>query len=89
MLARITSKLVKGKQMKSIQVQVKSVYGEEKVYPVCDAAKTFAKIAGTKTLTREVLAHISNLGYGIDAVAYGDHDLTRGMSGSPTFVHTI
>jgi hypothetical protein len=33
--------------------EIKKVYGEEKVYPVCEDAKTFAQIAGTKTLTLE------------------------------------
>ena len=45
-----------------IIVKVKSVYGEEKVYPVCDKAKMFAKIAGTTTLTHATLCLIERLG---------------------------
>ena len=52
-----------------IRVQVKSVYGEEKVYPVCEDAKTFAQLAGTKTLTRETLMLIRRLGYEIEVVS--------------------
>ena len=46
-----------------ITVKRKSVYGEEKIYPACEAAETFASIAGTKTLTPETIARIKKLGY--------------------------
>jgi hypothetical protein len=46
-----------------IIISAKEVYGERKYYPVCAAAKLFAEIAGTKTLTRPVLAKIKELGY--------------------------
>ena len=46
-----------------ITVKRKSVYGEEKIYPVCEAAQTFASIAGTKTLTTETISRIKKLGY--------------------------
>ena len=48
-----------------IQVQVKSVYGVEKVYPVCKAAQLFAQIAKSKTLTKDTLVDIFLLGYEI------------------------
>ena len=47
----------------AIVVTVRHVYGERKVYPHCDKAKHFARIANAKTLTPRVLAHIENLGY--------------------------
>ena len=50
----------------SIIVEVRHVYGERKVYPHCDKARHFARIADTKTLTPRVLAHIENLGYRIE-----------------------
>jgi|TARA_R110002020_G_scaffold445843_1_gene657794 hypothetical protein len=45
-----------------ITVQVRNVYGEDKVYPICSNAKLFAEIAGTKTLTRDALQRIKWLG---------------------------
>jgi hypothetical protein len=49
-----------------VQVHVKSVYGEDKVYPVNEAAETFARIAGTKTLTPQTMMLIRQLGYTIE-----------------------
>ena len=46
-----------------IVIKRREVYGEVKYYPVCEKAKLFAAIAGTKTLTRPVLAKIKELGY--------------------------
>ena len=48
---------------KTIIVRIKSVYGENKVYPVCREAETFAKLAGTKTLTMSTIKLIKDLGY--------------------------
>jgi len=47
----------------SITVEVRSVYGNETVYPVCDKAVLFCQIAGTRTLTRDMVTHIRALGY--------------------------
>lgn len=49
-----------------IQIEMKEVYGETKVYPVCEKAKLFARIAGTKTLTRPVLEDVERLGYQLE-----------------------
>ncbi len=49
-----------------IQVEIKNVYGTEKIYPACTTSKLFADIANTKTLTRGVLQTIKNLGYSIE-----------------------
>lgn len=46
-----------------IIVNIRNVYGKETIYPVCDAAKTFAEIAGTATLTPQTMRHIEKLGY--------------------------
>lgn len=48
-----------------IVIEIKSVYGVEKFYPICDKAKLFASIAGTKTLAPTVLATIAQLGYAV------------------------
>lgn len=46
-----------------ITLQLCNIYGQTKAYPMCDKAKIFAKIAGTKTLTRVTLCQIDALGY--------------------------
>ena len=51
-----------------IQIEMKEVYGETKVYPVCQKAKIFSKIAGTKTLTKGVLENIERLGYQLELI---------------------
>tara|TARA_R110002124_G_scaffold282809_1_gene458198 strand:+ start:1968 stop:2141 length:174 start_codon:yes stop_codon:yes gene_type:complete len=45
---------------------MKSQYGNDVIYPACDNAMTFAKLAGTKTLTKQALELIEQLGYTID-----------------------
>lgn len=49
-----------------ITVEVKNVYGIETVYPACKHAELFARLAGTKTLTRHALRDIAALGYQIE-----------------------
>lgn len=49
-----------------ILVQVKNVYGNELIYPICEKAKTFARIAGTKTLSKTILLEIYTLGYKVE-----------------------
>lgn len=58
----------KEKQM-SIQIRIKSVYGNENIYPMCEKSKLFAQIAGTKTLTWRTIAQIKQLGYTIEIVS--------------------
>ena len=53
---------------RSITVKIKSVYGEEKVYPVCADAQTFADLAGTRTLTIGTIEQIKRLGYKVELV---------------------
>jgi hypothetical protein len=48
-----------------ITVRITSVYGAKTVYPVCETAKIFADIAGTKTLKPETINLIKKLGYTI------------------------
>jgi hypothetical protein len=49
----------------TITVRIANNYGNRVVYPVCQRAHTFADIAGTKTLTDDVLALIQQLGFGV------------------------
>lgn len=46
-------------------VKIKSVYGVDKIYPVNDAAKIIAEIAGTTTLTEQAIKLAKQLGYAI------------------------
>ena len=49
----------------TITVQIKNVYGNETIYPVCEKAKAFANIAGTRTLTRHVIEQVKQMGFSI------------------------
>lgn len=48
-----------------IRVTVRSVYGKPAIYPACPAAETFARIAGSKTLTQETVRAIKSLGIAV------------------------
>ena len=50
----------------SITVRIKNVYGTDRIYPVCPAAITFAKIAGTITLSASTIKNIKALGFTIE-----------------------
>ena len=39
-------------------VEKKNVYGVERVYPICNKAKLFARISGNKVLLPDILARI-------------------------------
>lgn len=45
-----------------VQIEVKSVYGVNKIYPVNTAAKALARIAGTKTLSVSDIQNAITLG---------------------------
>lgn len=50
---------------KGVSVQIKDQYGVKVVHPLCEKAKLFARLAGTKTLTHHALTTIETLGYTI------------------------
>jgi hypothetical protein len=52
-------------EIMKIYIYSRTVYGNQIIYPACQAAEIFAAIAGTKTLTLSVLQHIKNLGFEI------------------------
>ena len=47
-------------------VQIKNIYGVQRVYPVCEKSKIFSRIAGLKTLQQPVIDEIKKLGYKIE-----------------------
>lgn len=48
-----------------VMVDIKTLYGDTTIYPACPRSESFARIAGTKTLTWEMLKDIRALGYDI------------------------
>lgn len=48
-----------------ITVEIKTLYGIDRIYPVCPKAKLFADIAHTKTLSKHDIDKIKELGYSI------------------------
>lgn len=61
-----------------IKVECRSNYGVETYYPMCDKAKAFASIAGTKTLTVPVLFSIKALGYEVNVT----HPMSNFLKGN-------
>lgn len=55
-----------------IAVSRREVYGKPVYYPASFEAEQFAAIAGTKTLTEQVLAGVVALGYRVIVVAGGE-----------------
>jgi hypothetical protein len=49
----------------TITIQVDKAYGGFLFYPICEKAKTFAKLTKTKTLSYDAIKHIKELGYEI------------------------
>lgn len=52
-----------------VLVNIKQLYGDTNIYPACPRSESFARIAGTKTLTWEMLKEIRTLGYDIVNIA--------------------
>jgi hypothetical protein len=68
-----------------IEIQIKSVYGENKAYPFNREAHCIACIANTTTLTRRTLGQLLELGativemdrHGRESRTYNGRDLTN------------
>lgn len=54
---------------KILLVEIKTVYGNETIYPANDTAQVFADLIGTKTLSRLKLGLIQALGYTVQVKA--------------------
>ena len=50
---------------KTLQINIRNVYGVAKAYPVDDMAKRFAQFRGATTLTLEALRQLDEMGYTI------------------------
>lgn len=53
-------------QQPTLTVRTREVYGVRTFYPADDTARAFARIAGTKTLTRDTIREAQKLGYIIE-----------------------
>lgn len=51
-----------------IQVTVKSTYGTERIYPVCESAKLFASLIGSTTLPPRTIDLIKRLGFEVEDI---------------------
>jgi hypothetical protein len=58
-----------GERYMHITVQVRSVYGNDLVYPADDAALLFARLVGAKTFNAAQLGTIRALGYAVHVAA--------------------
>lgn len=47
----------------TIKVEIKTIYGNQKIYPACDKAEGFCKLINQKTLTERDIKLIKELGY--------------------------
>jgi hypothetical protein len=54
---------------RSITVRVAQNYGSEAIYPADKPAELFAKLAGTRTLTRASIGVIKQLGFDVKVQA--------------------
>jgi hypothetical protein len=52
----------------NIEVKIKNVYGNQRIYPVCQNAKLFCALTKTETITFQSLDVIKALGYKIVVV---------------------
>ena len=59
----ITTKEKKEEQKMNITVEVKNVYGMDRIYPACGKSRIFTMIANTKTLSNYDIDKIKELGY--------------------------
>ena len=53
---------------KKITVKIRTVYGADLVYPVCEQAQQFAALSNTRTLTHRTIALIKSLGYTVQVL---------------------
>jgi len=48
---------------KRLIVKKKSVWGTERIYPICERSKLFTRLVGQKTLDKSAIEIIRQLGY--------------------------
>lgn len=58
-----------------IQVQLKTHYATDYLYPACGNARAFCAIANKQTLTNNIIKQIKKLGYEIEIITPNLSDL--------------
>lgn len=53
----------------NITVDIKNVYGNELIYPVCEKAQILARLIGAKTFTSSKVRTLKELGYSFEVVS--------------------
>lgn len=56
------------KKMKPLKLKKLNKFGNEFLYPICPDAHIFSELLGTRTIPRNRLIHIRDLGYRIEIV---------------------
>ena len=46
-----------------IEVEIKTAYGNERIYPTNEAGRKLARLVGSKTFTRDIIALAKELGF--------------------------
>jgi len=49
-----------------IEVEIKTAYGNERIYPTNEAGRKLARLVGSKTFTRETIALAKQLGFSFE-----------------------
>lgn len=49
-----------------IRVKIRQVYGKDMVYPVCNEGKLLCKLAGTTTITGQMISILQSLDYKLE-----------------------
>ena len=62
-----------------IKIEIRNNYGQDMAYPACSTARKFAAIAGTKTLTAEVITYIKAIGFQITIQQQSTDELLGGL----------
>lgn len=50
----------------TMRVEVKSAYGQQRIYPICTNAHEIAGMMGTKTITPQVVKTLQRLGVKVE-----------------------
>lgn len=51
-----------------IQVEIKTIYGEERIYPACHTSHLLAEMLNQRTLTRKNIEKIKGMGFTVSVV---------------------
>jgi hypothetical protein len=61
-----TERITIKEEKMQITVEIKNVYGVERIYAVCNNAKLITKLKQSKTLSKEDISILKEMGYKIE-----------------------